>query len=286
MCPTHERSVPLYLTRWGAALGETGWVTPIELAHDDVGDGEALVFLHGIGSDRTRWQPIVELLAGDFRCVSVDLPGHGDSPPEGCDALSTAMAVAALTDALGLAHPVLVGHSLGGVVSLVVGALHPPRSVIAVDPVPLHLRHLTERLAPLRDRLLGDDFAAAFAEFEATLGPDLVPEPRRSAILDGFHPDAAVVRSYWAGLLDPAGVDEAQAAFAAALAGVAVPTLVLLAEPPTTEDAELLGTLPDATVEVFAGMGHYLHLVDPDRFADRVRAWVAAAPGQGTAQEP
>jgi len=248
------------------------------LGYDDVGAGDALIFLHGIGSDRSRWRWVVDLLADDFRCVAVDLPGHGDSPAEGCDGVSAAVAVAGLVETLGLDDPVLVGHSLGGVVSLVYGALYEPRSIVAVDPVPLHLAHLTERLAPLRDRLLGDDFAAAFAEFEATLGPDLVPEPRRSAILDGFHPDAEVVRSYWAGLLDPAGVAETQAGFADALTAVTAPTLIVLADPPTPEDAALLATMPTATVDVFACRGHYLHLVDPERFVGRVRAWLAALP--------
>ena len=253
-------------------------MTTSGLGYDDVGEGEALVFLHGIGSDRTRWQCVVDRLADGYRCVSVDLPGHGDSPAEGCDGLSAAAAVDGLLVALDIDHPVFVGHSLGGVVSLIAGALYGPRSVVAVDPVPLHLPHLTERLAPLRDRLLGDDFDAAFAEFEATLGPDLVPEPRRSAILDGFHPRPEVVRSYWSGLLDPEAVDATQSSFADALAAVVVPTLVVLAEPPTPEDAALLAGMPTTTVEVFDGMGHYLHLVNPERFATRLRRWVADLP--------
>ena len=53
------------------------------LAYSDDGEGPALVFVHGIGSGRYRWAPVVDRLVDDFRCVSVDLPGHGDSPDEG-----------------------------------------------------------------------------------------------------------------------------------------------------------------------------------------------------------
>jgi pimeloyl-ACP methyl ester carboxylesterase len=35
-----------------------------------------------MGSDRNRWEPLVDLLHQDFRCITIDMPGHGDSPAE------------------------------------------------------------------------------------------------------------------------------------------------------------------------------------------------------------
>lgn len=254
-------------------ITNTVHMTP--LAYSDRGRGDPLVFVHGLGSDHTRWTPITDLLVDDFRCVAVDLPGHGASPDEGCDALSATTALHDLVATLDLGSPVIVGHSLGSMVALLYGVLYPPRSVVAVDPVHLHTPHLTARLMPLRDRLLGDDFDTAFAEFESGLRTDLVPEPQRSTLVAGFHPRPEVVRSYWRVVLDPDAAAAGQDRLSAALAALAVPALVCLADAPTPEDAAILDDMPTATVEVFEGMGHWLHLVDPPRFAQRLRAWIA-----------
>lgn len=245
------------------------------LAHTDRGDGPPLLLVHGIGSDRRRWDPVVDLLVPDLRCVSVDLPGHGESPDEGCDLLSATAAVQALAEELELGPAHVVGHSLGASVALLLGALHGPRSVVAVDPVGLHTPDLAASLAPYRDRLRGDDFDAAFAEWEERFRIDLVPEPLRTRMQAGTHPRQSVVLSYWRTLLDPDAAAAAAPLLADALASVRVPTLVCLADQPSAGDAAVLARMPTAVVEVHEGLGHYLHLVDVDRFVARLRAWVA-----------
>jgi pimeloyl-ACP methyl ester carboxylesterase len=240
------------------------------LAFTDRGAGPSAIFLHGIGSDRHRWSPVVELLVDDLRCVSVDLPGHGESPSDGCDAISAATAVHEVVEALDLGPTVVVGHSLGGNVALVLGALYAPRSVVAVDPVPLHLPHLADGLAPYADRLQGDDFEAAFLEWEHDrFGLD---QP------EALHPCRETVLAYWSSTLRREDAEALQPQFADALAAIAVPTLVVLGDRPTPEDADVLATMSTTTVDVFDGLGHFLHLADAPRFADRLRAWVAALP--------
>ncbi|MEZ5176794.1 MAG: alpha/beta fold hydrolase [Acidimicrobiales bacterium] len=167
------------------------------LAYSDTGDGPSLVLLHGLGGDRSRWEPLVDRLAPHHRCVAIDLPGHGESGDEGCDSLSAAAAVHQVVRHLGLASPTIVGHSLGATIALIYGAVYGPRSVVALDPVGLYLPDLAATLAPLADRLRGDDFDAAFAEWEADLLAP-VPEDRRAGLQAGIRPRAEVVRSYWA----------------------------------------------------------------------------------------
>jgi pimeloyl-ACP methyl ester carboxylesterase len=88
-------------------------------------------------------------------------------------------------------------------------------------------------------------------------------------------PRPEVIRSYWRGLFaSPKVIAASQPRFAAALASISVPTLVLLADPPSGEDADVLAGMPSATVEVWAGAGHWLHLADPRRFADRLVTWL------------
>ncbi len=247
------------------------------LAHSDTGRGPAIVFAHGLGSDRTRWAPLIDRLEGDFRCVSVDLPGHGESPDEGCDSLSATTAVHEVVKHLGLERPTIVGHSLGATIALLHGAVYGPRSIVAIDPVGLYLPDLADTLAPLAPRLRGGDFEAAFGDWEAGL-LEPVPEDRRAGLQSAITPRAEVVLGYWSTLLDRADAVAAQAAFDAALAGITVPALVLLADPPSADDAAVLAEMQSATVEVYEGATHFLHLLDPDRFAERIRTWIHALP--------
>ena len=246
------------------------------LAYSDTGRGPVLLFAHGLGSDRTRWAPIIERLEGDFRCVAVDLPGHGESSDEGCDSVSATMAVHELVKHLQLERPTIVGHSLGATVALLYGAVYGPRSIVAIDPVGLYLPDLADVLAPYAERLQGDDFAAAFDEWEADLLAP-VPNSQRAGLQAAIRPRAEVVRSYWSTLLTPGEAAATQAGFNAALAGIAVPTLILLAEHPSERDAEVLADVPSPTVEVCEGGTHFMHLLDPDRFATRIRAWATTA---------
>jgi len=93
----------------------------IELHTTQVGAGPTVVFLHGLDSDSSVWEPAVQLLADDYLCVSVDLPGHGDSPaPDNAESYSRQAVLDQIDRVLaGLASPiVLVGHSLGGYLGL------------------------------------------------------------------------------------------------------------------------------------------------------------------------
>jgi pimeloyl-ACP methyl ester carboxylesterase len=243
------------------------------IAYDDTGTGTAVVFLHGLASRRRRWDPVVEQLSGELRCVAVDLPGHGESPDEGRDGVGAVGAVHDLVVALDLARPVVVGHSLGAVAALVYAATWPTRGVVAVDPVGLHLPTLSAALAPHRAELLDGDAVAAFWAFEEE--HLLARSPSAPTIRDGLAPRGEVIRSYWRSLLDaPDVVAARQTRFAAALASISAPVVVLLADEPSDEEAAVLAAMATATVEVWAGTGHWLHLADPPRFAHRVRAWV------------
>lgn len=244
-----------------------------ELAHDDVGDGTPLVFLHGITCDRGNWAPVVELLAGDFRCVNVDLPGHGGSPRTGAyDVFSQAEVVARFIDERGLDRPVVIGHSYGAFIATLVGTTAPVRGVVNVDQE-LDTAAFAERMAPLESRLRGDDFESAFAEFVATLGIDLVPAERRSAIV--MRPDAEVVLGTWGTAFDTPPAD-LTAMMEPVLSAFPVPYLALYGTSISTEERRLLDLFPQVEVEEWDGLGHFVQLADPDRTAERIRSFAAA----------
>jgi pimeloyl-ACP methyl ester carboxylesterase len=94
------------------------------------GTGDPIVAVPGLGGTKVSFLPTVAALADEFRVISLDLPGFGDSDkPLGAayDAAYFARAVVALLDALELQRVHLVGNSMGGRVALEVGLRHPER---------------------------------------------------------------------------------------------------------------------------------------------------------------
>lgn len=86
-----------------------------------------LVFVHGGGANAHWWTHVAARFADDFRVLALDLSGHGDSDHRDAYSLEEwtdeVMAVAAHGGAAG--RPVLVGHSMGGFVTIATAALHP-----------------------------------------------------------------------------------------------------------------------------------------------------------------
>src|SRR6185312_3138259 len=108
----------------------------VPLAHDQQGDGPLLVLVHGITENRHSWDPLTDDLARDHRVLRVDLRGHGESP--GGEDYSIAVLaddVAGVVDEVdpGGPPPLLVGHSLGGMVLTAYAAAHAVRGAVNVD---------------------------------------------------------------------------------------------------------------------------------------------------------
>lgn len=82
-------------------------------------DGPCVFFLHGIGTTSVSWRPAIELLA-EFRCVSIDLPGHGESRDVQWHSMDdTAAMVRAIVEREAENQPAhLVGISLGAYIGL------------------------------------------------------------------------------------------------------------------------------------------------------------------------
>ena len=90
------------------------------LAFESHGSGPPLVLLHGIGSRRGVWDPVVGALARERRVIAVDLPGFAESPPE--DFEPTAAGFTARLERWfaeqGLGRPHVAGNSMGGAIAL------------------------------------------------------------------------------------------------------------------------------------------------------------------------
>jgi pimeloyl-ACP methyl ester carboxylesterase len=242
------------------------------IAWDEAGSGPPLVLVHGITEDRHAWDTVVPELAADFRCVRLDLRNHGESS-DAADGSALAMAadVAEAVAASGIDEPpLLVGHSLGGIVVTAYAAQAPARAVVNVDQS-LRLADFAALLQPLAPMLRGPEFADVVMATFGAIGADGLP-PEVTRYLDGKHAAARpqAVLGVWDLVLDSTP-EELTAAVAPVLAGLAVPYLAIHGADPGPGYAEwLTGVVPSAQVEVWGIGGHYPHLADPQRFARRV----------------
>jgi pimeloyl-ACP methyl ester carboxylesterase len=111
------------------------------LAYHERGAGQPILFLHGLTASRGVFDPVMDLLAADYRVIAVDLPGHGDSPAlvrgEPLTPRAQAFAVGQFLDALGLDKAHVVGNSMGGWVALELAADNRATSVVALCPAGL-----------------------------------------------------------------------------------------------------------------------------------------------------
>jgi pimeloyl-ACP methyl ester carboxylesterase len=110
-------------------------------AYSRTGRGEPLVLLHGLGSSRAAWEPIMPALAERFDVIAIDLPGFGASPPlpAGIEPSPSELAavVGGKLDGLGIGQPHLAGNSLGGWVAMELAKTRPVRSVTLLAPAGL-----------------------------------------------------------------------------------------------------------------------------------------------------
>jgi pimeloyl-ACP methyl ester carboxylesterase len=90
-------------------------------------DAPPIVFVHGALMGRSVWRPQIDALADRYRCISVDLPGHGTQRDRAFELDDAAAGVARAIDAAAGGRAVLVGLSLGGYVAMAVAGRHPER---------------------------------------------------------------------------------------------------------------------------------------------------------------
>lgn len=133
----------------------------------ETGEGEPILFIHGVGLNAEAWAPQIEMFSATHRVIAMDMAGHGTSaaPPAGATLDDYVAQARRLLDDLGITAVNVVGHSMGGLVGLGLAIAHPQRvKRLAV------LNSVHERTAEARAAVTAR--AAAIApglSFEATL---------------------------------------------------------------------------------------------------------------------
>lgn len=114
------------------------------LYYTSIGQGEALLILHGLFGSSRNWQSLSKLLAEDFKVIAVDLRNHGDSfhdPQMNYQLMATDVDI--LMDRLDLQSAHVLGHSMGGKVAMTLCHRHPERirKLIIADIAPITYFH-------------------------------------------------------------------------------------------------------------------------------------------------
>lgn len=251
------------------------------LAYRVAGQGPDLLLLHGWMCSGRLWLAMLPALSRSYRCWMPDLPGCGDSPlarqtpltlPDDC------RAVFEFGAALGIQPQAVIGHSLGGLLTLLLALERPEwaRRLVLLAPV------VSGRLALHLDALLRGPVGrggirvwrpvrriAARAFIPFTFG--VKPQFFGSAAARRKAEDAD--RTAWAAALG--GLSGAiETDVSARLAGIGLPTLVIVGAHdltiPPSEGARAAALIPNARLVRLPGVAHQLPDEAPEIVADLI----------------
>jgi pimeloyl-ACP methyl ester carboxylesterase len=270
------------------------------VAYQDVGDGEALLLLHGMAGSSTTWRAVIPRLSKRYRVVAPDLLGHGHSAkPRGDYSLGAfAVWLRDLLDELGITRATIVGHSLGGGVAMQFVYQHPD---------------YCQRLILISSGGLGPDvgwtlriLSAPGAEFVL---PAIAPHPVLSV--------GNKLRSWFtaAGIRSPRGGElwsaysslsdrQTRQAFLRTLRSVVdyrgqavsalnrlnvasdLPTMAIWGDQdriiPVDHGYAAQSARPGSRLEVLSGVGHFPHAERPTEVADLIEDFIRTSPPAAT----
>lgn len=248
-------------------------VKSTRLAYEEWGSGIPIVFLHGLTFNRSTWRPITDRLSNRFRCIAVDLPGHGDSagPPGSMEEITGE--IQALLASLGISRPVVVGHSMAGMIATVYADRYPVAGVINVDQ-PLDVVPFARFVRQLEPALRGPNFPVAFEPFRQSIGVELLPEPLRFTTAATQTVRQDLVLGYWEEVLQRSP-EELQAITDETARNITIPYLAVFGRRLSDDERDRLNArLSHLELEEWPNRGHMVHLMEPDRFADRVASFI------------
>ena len=101
---------------------------PVHLHMHGPAHGPLAVLIHGWASSSYTWKPVLPMLSRRYRCISVDLPGFGDSPRPGRPPTIGRYAelIAQLIEQFSDRDALVFGHSMGGQIAATLALRHPP----------------------------------------------------------------------------------------------------------------------------------------------------------------
>lgn len=243
------------------------------------GDGPPLLLVHGISSGGIVWSPLIDALATFTSPITFDLRGHGDSdkPAHGYLYQDYVNDLDGLLAQLGLAEPLIMGHSLGGLITLWWATTQPDRAAaLVIEDSPLRsgreFAPAFERWLTLNAMTVDEATAAYQAE-----SPNMPPEAARQRAELMTRTARAVFTELYA---DSLANDERDRL--AELSAITSPTLLVHGD---VKDGSMVNpanaasfpaTLRHGEVIRIPGAGHNIHITNPEAFLAAVTPFIRA----------
>ena len=248
----------------------------IRLCHEEAGSGDPpLLFVHGWCCNHTYFAPQVDHFRSTHRVIAIDLRGHGESDKPQQDYSMAAFAddLVWLCRQLRVEKPVIVGHSMGGVIAMTLATRFPdvPAAIVSVDSPILLPAAVVETLRPFIDALRSPDYQVVQRQFVADMLFVATDDAARKArIVDAMasapqHVMASAFEQLFA-------FDHAVAA-----AACTVPWLFINAVQPPDYLARLREACPHITIGQTVGAGHFNQLEVPDQVNGMLERFLAVA---------
>lgn len=244
---------------------------------EETGSGAAtpIVFLHGVGSDKSVWAPQLEHFGQTRRAVALDYPGYGESDPAPADTSRDdyAQAMLAAMDALAIDRAHVCGLSLGGVIAIAVHHAAPERcaSLIIADSFAVHPNG--KGIYELSVAASDDMPALAEARMPALLAEGVAPNVREElvATMSRIDPSAFRIGAKAVWLADQRD----------RVREIRCPTLVIVGDQdpvtPVALSDELVGAIAGAQLRVIAGSGHLSNIEKPAEFNAAAEEFIGRA---------
>ncbi len=249
------------------------------IGFDEAGIGDALpiLFLHGVGSDKSVWAPQLAHFGKSRRAVAFDYPGYGESEfLDGATRDDYAASILAAMDALGIDRAHVCGLSLGGVVAIALHAAAPHRcaSLIIADSFAVHPDG-----QGIHDRSVAASRAMTMRELAEARSGVLLGSAASSEL------QADVIEAM--ATIDPVAYRIGAAAVWLADQGeramkIDVPTLILVGDedritPPALSE-ELANLIPGSRLERIAAAGHLANAEQPEAFNRAIESFLSEQP--------
>ena len=232
---------------------------------DDVGRGaQSVVLLHGMACDRSHMSALADHLSTRFRCVNVDVRGHGQSDkPHDAYAMHEFHAdIDLLVDTLGLGAPIVIGHSFGGSIGLAYTHRDPSRvrALVMLDSGMRSNATVTADLGPFYAALRSGDYEATLHQFVlARLVDPVDGETFAKTISAGM---ARVPSHVFLSMSDT--VQQLRSAEMASEL-TSVPALFVSSRQAFADAAALAALGPNWHKGQVVGAGHFVQLIAPDQ---------------------
>ncbi|MCU1481916.1 MAG: Carboxylesterase bioH [Subtercola sp.] len=252
-----------------------------------LGDDTAptMVFGHGYGTSKQMWRLVAPQFADDHQVVLFDHVGSGDSDQAAYDASKYDSLYGYADDLLEIAHAldlhdiVFVGHSVSAMIGALAAIAEPElfASLILVGPSPRYINdadYVGGFEAADVDALL-DSLDANYLGWASTMAPVFMGNAERpelaAELVDSFAKADPAVASQFARVTFLSDVR-------AELPNVTTPTLIVQSTDdivaPVIVGEYLRGAIAGSELVVLEADGHYVHLANPGKLSDTIRAFL------------